>query len=210
MQQQDLYSTPFAIDSERNDVETKSMEFLEIETKYDADGIDLFAFKQIMEDTGLKDTLFYIESDDIYFYKEEEFLRYRYASSNKKSELTYKKKHSENNNVIRTEINIPIMGKPMEAIKEFSNMLGFTKTFFIQKFCSIYKSPDAILVHYSVKDSTKAVRHFIEIEVIEGLPKTEAEAFEILNKWEKVLEPLGIKSQKRLKKSLFEMYKEKP
>ena len=51
--------------------------------------------------------------------------------------------------------------------------------------------------------------HFIEIELNESTiyNHTEEEAWTLLMKYEKMLEPLGIHAQKRLRKSLFEMYR---
>jgi adenylate cyclase class IV len=72
---------------------------------------------------------------------------------------------------------------------------------------------DATLVSYTVADITdgdlRSEDHFVEIEVSEEQIHTmnEGQAWAILTKYEKALEPLGITPQKRLKRSLYEMYK---
>ena len=72
--------------------------------------------------------------------------------------------------------------------------------------CHIYNFEDATLVFYTVKDGSK-LDHFMEIEVREDMEFTEDQAWAIIRKWEKELEPLGITAQNRLRKSLFDMYR---
>ena len=85
--------------------------------------------------------------------------------------------------------------------------------FSIFKTCHVYNLLDATLVFYTVYDTTngasKQATSFIEIEVNEELLKTidESEAWAILEKWERVIAPLGIKPQNRLKRSLYEIFK---
>src|SRR5579864_9226535 len=93
------------------DFMTEEKKFLEIETKYDATDIDRIKFKVLAK--GLSPTRFiYGEGTDIYFIKaDDDFLRYRMPmvnSDDKRSELTFKKKSTKNNNMIRTEVNLRI------------------------------------------------------------------------------------------------------
>ena len=186
------------------------MEFLEIEVKFRADGIDRLKFKELVRSLNPKEFI-YIESTDIYFTKSnEEFLRYRMSAENTKSprsELAFKKKHSTNNNIIRTEVNLRVDPNKPDTVQAFSEGLGYKKNFEIFKICDIYRFDDAVLVYYSVRDELGKYASFVEIEVTEGLPKTEQEAWDIIAKYEKILEPLGVNAQKRLRKSLFEMYR---
>ena len=72
---------------------------------------------------------------------------------------------------------------------------------------------DATLVYYSVVDTTdgaqKNEQHFLEIEVSEEMigDMTEDQAWVVLTRYEKLLEAVGINPQKRLRKSLWEMYR---
>lgn len=187
----------------------EALKFYEIETKYRADNIERLSFKDLARTiAGAK--LEYIESYDIYYTREgDEFLRYRYSEDKKekRAELTFKKKHNQLNNIVRTEVNLRVDANSIDTVEAFAEGLGYKKNFKIWKLCDIYKLDDAVLVYYSVKDEEGKYQHFIEIEVKEGLPKSEEEAWAIINKYEKLIEPLGISPQNRLKKSLFEMYR---
>ena len=136
------------------------------------------------------------------------FLRHR-ASEDKKikqKEITFKKKHKSANNIRRTEINLRVDNSSAETIREFCEGIGYEHTFDVYKYCDIYYADDAVLVYYSVKDDNGKMDHFIEIEVNEEMDFTEDQAWTIIKKYEKILEPVGIKPQGRIRKSLFEMY----
>lgn len=189
------------------------MEFLEIESKYRADNIERLKFKEIAEALKPNDFV-YVESTDVYYVKSEtEFLRYRMApdyGKEKRAELAFKKKHSTNNNIVRTEVNLRVDHNKGETVAAFAEGLGYTRNFSIFKICDIYKFEEATLVYYTVKDDEGKYASFIEVEVTEGYPTSQEQAWEILRKFERILEPLGISPQNRLKKSLFEMYYKKP
>jgi len=185
-----------------------SKKFLEVESKYDATGIDRIAFKQLAR--SLNPTRFLaVESKDIYYVKGDEFLRYRMPAENdlsRRSELTYKKKHVSGNNIVRTEINLRVDPNDSDTVLKFCEVLGYTLNFSIYKMCDIYYYQDADIVLYSVLDESGKIAHFLEIEVDEELNITKEQAKEIIVKYEKLLAPLGINAYKRKKLSLFEMY----
>lgn len=93
--------------------------------------------------------------------------------------------------------------------------MGFVFNFTIIKSCQIYKFDEATLVFYTVYDVTDGttsskVDHFVEIEVREDLIKTgltEEEAWAIVEKYEKVLAPVGVSNKKRLRLQLWDIYK---
>jgi adenylate cyclase class IV len=187
--------------------------FLEIETKYDADNVDRIEFKKLASSLSPKSFL-YVESEDHYYVKgESEFLRHRNPPSfgkDKRAELTFKKKHSANSNVIRTEVNLRVDMNDQETVKAFCEGLGYRHNFSIFKLCDIYYLQDGTnIVYYTVIDDDKKSRNYIEIEVKEGSDITEDQAWEIISKYEKALAPLGISAQKRKRLSLFEMYVKK-
>lgn len=192
--------------------EDKKMEFHEVETKYRTDGDKVYAFKQLAQDMeGMKEFI-YVESDDVYYTNEAgEFLRYRFSNSkkDKRAELTYKSKTDEAHNIIRMEVNLRVDPNDKETVEAFANALGYKKNFRISKIVHIYRFDDATLPFYTVISEDGKMQHFIEIEVAEHNihELTEDECWEIIKKYEEKLSPLGITPQKRLRKSLFEMYK---
>jgi len=188
--------------------------FLEIECKYSADDIDRIAFKDLAKSLG-PNKFIYVESKDVYYVRQEnEFLRYRMASENRlagedeyRSELTFKKKHINQNNWIRTEVNLRVDKNTPELVMAFCEGLGYSKNFSIDKACDIYFFDDADIVYYSVKDEDGKYSYYLEIEADETIGMTPDKAWEVILKYEKLLSPLGITAQKRKRLSLFEMYK---
>jgi adenylate cyclase class IV len=189
----------------------KTLEYVEFETKYRVDGSLVYAFKQLVSGfEGLLQFL-YLESDDVYYVKDEEFIRHRFDNKNLagRQELTFKKKRKDQNNIYRIENNVRCDGNTIRGIYEFCTNLGFKRNFVIAKFVHIYRFEDATLPFYTVIDDEGKMSHFLEIEVDEeklhGM--TEDQAWTVIEKYEKLLSPLGITPQKRLRKSLFEMYR---
>lgn len=190
-------------------VSNVALDFLEIETKYDATEVDRVAFKMLAE--KLKPTSFlYVESRDVYYVKSAtEFLRYRMPPSGDKtrrSELTFKKKHVAGNNNVRTEVNLRVDANSDSTVNAFCEGLGYRLNFSIFKMCDIYFYDDANIVFYSVIDEGGKSANFIEIECNEDLEITQEAAWEIIQKYESLLSSLGINARKRKKLSLFEMY----
>lgn len=191
--------------------------FTEFEVKFRVEPQILTAFKSIVEKLPDLEKFIYVEGPDEYFTKTDNFARYRKAShglDNNRAEITIKvKPEGAKNNIIRKEVNWRVDGTPREAIHEGLIEMGFSFNFSIWKSCHIYVFADATLVFYTVYDTTdgKSQRtdNFLEIEVDEEKVKTltEEQGWEIIVKYEKALESLGITPQKRLRKSLFEMYK---
>lgn len=145
------------------------------------------------------------------------FMRYRRPShglDGDRKELTTKYKQSgSKNNIQREEKNIRVDKVDEETIMKFVSDLGYKLNFSIWKTCHIYNFNDATLVFYSVYDTTNGkaskMDTFVEIEVNEEKihNMTEKQAFEIIEKYEKSLETVGLSARSRLRKSLFEMYK---
>lgn len=197
----------------------KTNDFIEFETKYRIDPHQLFLFKQVAQTLSNIQEFIYVEGPDFYYINplREGFARYRKPSfglDNNRAEITVKFKPKDaKNNIIRKEINVRVDGTPEETVKELIQSMGYEFNFSVHKICQIYRLDDATLVFYTVFDITdgkpKNQDSFVEIEVDEEVMKglTEAQAWEIIEKYEKVLEPIGVTPQKRLRKSLFEMYK---
>lgn len=197
--------------------EEKKLDHIEFESKYRVEQSIILPFKLIVEKMDTFKEFVYAEGPDEYFVKGELFARYRKEANkgpNARAELTIKiKPEGAKNNIIREEYNVRVDGTPRETIVKFLNALGFKHNFTVMKSCFIYRMEDATLVSYTVADITdgdlRSEDHFVEIEVSEEQIHTmnEDQAWAILTKYEKALEPLGITPQKRLKRSLYEMYR---
>jgi len=145
------------------------------------------------------------------------FMRYRRPShglDNNRQELTTKyKQDGSKNNIIREEKNLRVDKTEEQTVKAFVKDIGYKTNFSIWKTCHIYNFDDATLVFYSVYDTTdgKASKmdNFVEIEVSEEKVSgmTESMAWTIIEKYETALAEVGLTPHKRLKKSLFEMYR---
>lgn len=145
------------------------------------------------------------------------FMRYRRPShglDGDRKELTTKyRQDGSKNNVQREEKNIRVDKTNEETIMKFVSDLGYKLNFSIWKTCHIYNFDDATLVFYSVYDTTNGkaskMDNFVEIEVNEEKisEMTEEQAWNIIVKYEKALEAVGLSAKSRLRKSLFDMYK---
>lgn len=189
-------------------------DFSEIEFKYNAEGVDRMTFKDLMGSLNPK-SFIYVESTDVYYAKsKDEFLRYRKPSENKLSgeenrqELTFKKKSVEQNNWCRLEVNLRIDLNDPLLVHAFCEGLGYKKNFEIVKRCDIYLFNENVdIVFYSVKDDAGKYAYFVEIEAMEECGMTKEQSMELIQKYEKLLAPLGITPQKRKKLSLWETYR---
>jgi hypothetical protein len=213
------------------ELETKSLEHIEFETKYDVEEHHLFTFKQLVDSLPETKSFIYIEGPDYYYTFPEwwfknnpqwdpsgTFTRYRkpsYGLDNGRRQVTWKYKPIESKNSIqRKELNWDLDEKVTDAtVIEQITSSGSTFNFSIIKSCHIYKLADATLVFYTVYDTTdgkaKKKNDFVEIEVNEDMiaSLTEEQAWAIIVKYEKILEPIGINAKSRLRLSLFSRYR---
>ena len=196
---------------------TDKLDHIEFETKYRIDNSLAAQFQMVVTNMPSFKEFVYACGPDEYFVKEDMFARYRkeaFKGDNARAEITVKiKPKGAKNNIIREEYNIRVDGTPRDTIAKFLNSLGFEYSFTITKSCQIYRMEDATLVIYTVGDITdghlKQEESFVEIEVSEEKihTMTEQDAWDIITKYEKALEPVGVSPQKRLRLSLFDMYR---
>jgi len=185
--------------------------FTEIEFKYKADDISLEAFKAFC--VARKPSLQIQASGYDHFYqsaKDEAFSRHRVGAD--MNQLTFKRKTSDANNIVRTEHNIdlhPSVSK--EQVAAFLSEFGYEFTATLYKSCFVFQYDWYILVYYIVFDAEmKELGRFIEIEASETFPwRSEAEARASIDDMERLCKPLGIQPQRRVKRSLFEMFASK-
>lgn len=195
----------------------KKLDHIEFESKYRVETDVLMPMKILVEKMATFKDFIYAEGPDEYFTKEDSFIRYRKEANkgpDSRAELTMKiKPEGAKNNIIREEYNVRVDATPRETVVKLLTALGYKHNFTVMKSCFIYHMEDATLVYYSVADITdgslKTMNHFVEIEVSEEKihNMTETEAWEVLTRYEKALEVVGLSPQKRLRKSLFEMYR---
>lgn len=190
----------------------------EFETKYRVEPNQLNSYKSILRNAiGLKKFV-YVEGSDFYYVNAEGgFARYRkpmYGTDLSRTEITFKvKPEGAKNNIKRHEVNWKVGETSREAIDAGLHLMGFKHNFTIWKECHIYVLEDATLAFYTVTDITEnnGVKYesFCEIEVDEETIHnlTEEQAMAVIVKYEKLLEPLGLNPQRRLRKSLYEMYR---
>ena len=207
-----------------------TLEHIEFETKYGVEDHLLIEFKQIVESLPETKAFIYVEGPDYYFTYQDwwfknnpqwdvdgTFARFRkpsYGLDNGRRQVTWKYKPVDSkNNIQREELNWDIKNETDEkTVLRQLDRSGVSFNFSIVKNCHIYKLDDATVVFYTVYDTTdgkpKKADSFVEIEVCEEKIKTmnADEAFAIIAKYEKILEPIGINARKRLKKSLYQMY----
>lgn len=180
----------------------------EVETKYDAENIDLSKFSSTCRQLKPKKTI-RVSSYDHYYTSNKKSLRYREGA---RPQITMKKKLSKGNNFKRVEVNLDISKHtPKSTVDKLFEMLGYKPNFTIFKDSTIYDYGLFNTVYYIVytnENRKKELGRFIEIEMSEEHPWCGVkEAWELLQKVEKDFKDLGLTPTTRLSKSLFEMYK---
>ena len=175
----------------------------EVEMKYKADDIGFDAFSDVahsLNPISVSD----FGSHDYYFSDDQRFMRWRL--SHIKPELTSKVKHTDNNNIIRIEVNLPLHEIPsFEVMTTFSKMHGLKYDFHIWKTARVFFFQEVLLAYYiTYNPNMKELDRFIEIEAREDVNFASPEAArEAVERYEKLMD---LSPQKRVRLSLFERY----
>lgn len=185
------------------------MDHLEIEFKYNAKDIKREDFDKLCKSLNPKKELLVLPEDscDYYFSKKNKFMRFRKCKSS--WELTTKVKHDDNNNKVRTEVNIKLgSGMSEGKARAFAEVFNLKPDFAIKKDVQVYWFDKIVLSHYTcIDEADNKLDTFLEIECDESYPwKNIEEALAELGAWENTLSKLGINAQKRIRRSLFEIY----
>lgn len=180
-----------------------------METKYRASDIKIEDFIKLSESMNPRKVDIKSSYDHYYTKSESDFIRHRDGDS---PQLTVKKKINEQNNFIRTEVNVDLKQKNQdETVAKFCELLGYRKNFSIYKKCWIYWFDKYNTVFYIVyKDSSmrEELDRFIEIEMDEKRTwASEEEAWNLLLEVEKKLSNIGVNFRARIRKSLYEMFR---
>jgi len=186
-----------------------NIETTELEFKYDGSDIKLSKFVEFanslnpvkrVEGTGWD---YYYSGDGQNF----EFIRFRQGGL---SELTIKIKNSEKNNNDRFELDLPLsMNISQWMVEKFVSLFGFKENFRVYKYFDIYWFEKVDIVYYTIynKEMVEIGRR-VEIEARKDYPfKTAEEGMTEVKAMEQAMSEIGITPQKRLKKSMWEMFR---
>lgn len=183
-------------------------DYREVETKYSAKDIKLEDFKSLVD--KLKPRWQEAASWDDYFIHKtdkDDFQRYRHMDG--KGQLTSKEKTVDINNNDRIEYNIELGNNRYETVAAWLESKKYKHNFRVFKYCAIAWLDRIDLVYYITYDEEmRELDRFIEIEALETYQwASKEDAWAEVVKYEKLLEPLGIVPQSRMKKSLLELYR---
>ncbi len=180
----------------------------EIEQKYNASNISPEHFKEFclskkpirMIDIAGYDTFFSHPTDPNSFF--------RYRETDMEAELTFKRK-TQDNNVIRTEYNLPLAYSLADKGAAFCKDMGYEFNTTIFKFAFVFEYEMHILCYYTVYDlDLVELGRFIEIELKEHINwESDANALNALDSLEKGCQSLGLTPLNRVSPSLFEMFR---
>lgn len=194
----------------------KLSKYTEFETKYESDITKMLPFVDLVESLPTLKEFVFARGPDRYYTREGSpagrYRRSQYPMPNGKhfAQWTVKQKpEGAKNSIKRAEPNWRIDDVDPAEVEKMTELLGYRFSFEIQKLCLIYYFDDATLVFYSVKEvGCGDYTYFIEIEVNEETIHqfTEDEAWDVISKYEKILAPIGVSPQKRIRRNLFEMY----
>jgi adenylate cyclase class IV len=183
---------------------------MEVEFKYRANDISLVDFTAFCK-ARTPEKIIHASGFD-YFYEDKAdpdcFGRHRVGPSF--NQLTFKRKTTGKNNFVRDEDNVTL-GADMtrEKIQLFCERRGYKFNTSIFKNVFVYEYAQYTLVYYVVYDEElKELGRFIEIEMSEEYPwESEDHAWRELVKLEQEAKALGLSPQRRVRNSLFEMFR---
>lgn len=185
---------------------------LELEYKYNAADIGLEAFQKLIATLGPSTNLVTASWDIYYLNPKNPETIVRLRLSDTKPELTKKTKTVSGNNFRRLEYDLPLDVARLDQnlIKDYLASEGYEENFRIYKACDIYFLNNTNYVYYIVLDKNwKEQGRFIEVEVNKDrVNYLGVEAQAILDSAESALSSLGITYKNRIRKSLFEFFRE--
>jgi adenylate cyclase class IV len=187
-----------------------SLNHREVEYKYPA-AITLTEFKDFCEGRDPAKSLIISGFDHFLANPKEPGSFYRHRVNTNENQLTFKRKLTADNNTIREERNIDLpLSVTEQQVRDLCAVHGYEYTKSIFKNCFIYNYPYYTLVMYFCYDSNLTeLGRFIEIEMKEDYNwRDEQEALDGLLALERLCKAIGTSPDKRIKKSLFEMFGE--
>lgn len=185
------------------------MENKEIEFKYIAKA-SLLEFTKFCESIGKSTFLTISGTDHFYANPRDIHSFYRHRVNTNENQLTFKRKLNPIDNFIRDEYNIDLPNSvSKDKIEALCSIHGYVYNTSIFKNCFIYQFHNYTLVYYiCYDDNLRELGRFIEIEMKEDFGwETEQIAYTELVKLETMFSNLGLSSEGRIMKSLFELYR---
>lgn len=185
---------------------------LEIEFKYRADSISLVDFEYFCQKYSTYEKRIVASGyDDFYSHKtdSDSFIRHRHGADF--NQLTLKKKTANRNNFVRVEHNLMIGSDTLpSAVRSLCLDLGYAYNTSIYKNAFVYIYEKHVFCFYVVYDSElKELGRFVEIEMREDYPwESKDQAMDELISLEYAIKSLGITAQARVRKSLYEQFKQ--
>ena len=180
----------------------------EIEYKYLAE-ISVPEFRAFCENRSPLKFLLISGWDHFLFNENDGTSFYRHRVNTNENQLTFKRKLVKDNNYVREERNIDLpLSVTKEKIQDLCDVHGYKPRSSIFKNCFIYNYDYYTLVYYvCYNDQLQELGRFIEIEMKEDYDwSSEEEALQELVTLERLCKGLNIGPQKRIHKSLFEMF----
>ena len=108
------------------------MHFKEIEFKYDAAGIEMNKFVDLVEGSlAIRKKMMVSSYDDYFTDPNGNFIRYRHHDN--RGELTIKRKTTDKNNNERIEVNVPTVGDNLRTVTAFVDLLNYKHNFGVYK-----------------------------------------------------------------------------
>ena len=187
------------------------LDHLEIEQKYNASAISPESFRNFCSERAPLDSFVVSGYDIFYSHPADTNSFFRYREGYREAELTFKKKLSDDNNVMRIEHNLPLAGISVDRAKGFCKDMGYEFNSAIFKINIVYQYPHHAMVYYVCYD-TRLVElgRFIEVELSENYNwESEDKAKSVLQNIEKHCIQLGLTPLNRVKESLFELFRRK-
>lgn len=184
----------------------------EIEYKYSAQEVSLGRFKAFCEHREPKEVVQSSGYDHFYKSKKDDASFCRHRQGNDLNQLTFKRKLTEKNNVVRTERNLSLETKvSAEEVEALCEEFGYEYNSTIFKNIFVYIYDRYVLAYYVVYDTNlKELGRFFEIEASETAEwLSEEKALDYIREVEQdVTQTLKVTPQNRIRRSLFEMFGE--
>lgn len=182
-------------------------DYIELEYKYKAGDVKLNDFIDLIKSLNPIKRM-NTSSWDLYYTTKslDAFQRFRHSET---PELTKKVKTQNGNNWKRIEVDLPLDPERIteDIITKYLELDNYHFNFKVYKTCTIFWLEDVNFVYYVTYDENmNESGRFIEVEVNKNKVANYENPMELINKAEKELSKIGISSQNRLKKSLFEMF----
>lgn len=185
------------------------MKFKEIETKYNAEDMPYSVFEEFCQSRNPDHFILASGYDHFYDKKGDSTSFFRHRMGSDMNQLTFKKKTEAKNNFVRDEFNCDV-SMTRDEVKAFVGALGYEYNTSIFKTCFVFSYDFYVLSYYICYSlDMKEMDRFVEIEMREDKDfGSDEDAWTHLLVLEKLGKEIGLNPKGRIKRSLFEIYRE--